>query len=120
MDSARVVDAIEKGNFGTAKRRIEEIIADNESQQNKYLKQSKKDVCGNIRSAITRSVKDKYVDYIVSGKTEEAETLRDNLIRLDIGYKRSDFNDWVKERRDKEKEQELIKQEEERIKSEGK
>ena len=119
LNSSRVALAVDKEKFGTAKRYIDEILQKNEEEKNKYRKVSNSEIKGNIRSSITRKVKEKYIDYVKSGELDKANELKENLKRLDIGYKNSDFSDWIKEY---DKEQEVKrkeKEEDERLKNEG-
>lgn len=119
LNSSRVALAVDKEKFGTAKRYIDEILQKNEEEKNKYRKVSNSEIKGNIRSSITRKVKEKYIDYVKSGELDKANKLKEDLKRLDIGYKNSDFSDWIKEY---DKEQEMKrkeKEEDERLKNEG-
>ena len=119
LNSSRVALAVDKEKFGTAKRYIDEILQKNEEEKNKYRKVSSSEIKGNIRSSITRKVKEKYIDYVKSGELDKANKLKEDLKRLDIGYKNSDFSDWIKEY---DKEQEMKrkeKEEDERLKNEG-
>lgn len=119
LNSSRVALAVDKEKFGTAKRYIDEILQKNEEEKNKYRKVSNSEIKGNIRSSITRKVKEKYIDYVKSGELDKANKLKEDLKRLDIGYKNSDFSDWIKEYDKEQEKKRKEKEEDERLKNEG-